>query len=57
MAEFVSLAMEGFAAKQETVAIGMAKATWDEFEEERGKRVGPGWERAKKALGSAHSLE
>ena len=57
VADFVSAAMEGFVAKHETVAVGMAKEVWDEFEEARGQRVGPQWEMTKKALGSAHQLE
>ena len=55
--EFVTAALQGFKAKQETVAIGMAKNTWDQFEEARGQRVGPQWEMTKKALGKAHVLE
>ena len=57
VADFIDAAMEGFAAKHETVAVGMAKGVWDQFEEARGQRVGPQWEATKKALGSAHRLE
>ncbi|KAL9635769.1 MAG: hypothetical protein Q9164_003250 [Protoblastenia rupestris] len=57
VADFINAAMEGFSAKQETVAVGMAKAVWDQFEEARGQRVGPQWELTKKALGSAHQFD
>ena len=56
MADFIDAAMEGFSAKQETVAVGMAKGMWDQFEEARGQRVGPQWELTKKGLGSAHQF-
>ena len=55
--DFVSEAMEGFAAKRETVAVGVAKMSWDQYEEVRGQKVGPFWEILKKAHGNAHKLE
>lgn len=56
VADFVTAAIEGFAAKKETVAIGMAQKVWDDFEEARGQRVRPQWEMTKKALGDAHKV-
>lgn len=55
--DFVSAVLDGFKARQETIAVGLAKATWDEFEEARGRRVGPQWEVIRKTMGSAHVLE
>lgn len=57
VADFVTAAIEGFAAKKETVAIGMAQKVWDDFEEARGQRVRPQWEMTKKALGDAHKIQ
>ena len=57
VADFIDVAMEGFAAKHETVAVDMAKGIWDQFEEARGQRVGPLSEAIEKMLGSAHRLE
>ncbi|KAL9052434.1 MAG: hypothetical protein Q9162_005403 [Coniocarpon cinnabarinum] len=54
---FVTAAMAGFEAGDETVAVGMAKNTWDQFEEARGQRVGPQWEATRKALGTAHTFD
>ena len=52
----MSAAMEGFASKSETVAIGMAREMFDEFEEAKASRVAILWDANKKALGSAHVL-
>jgi hypothetical protein len=54
--EFVDAALIGFAAKDETVAIGHAKPVFDEFEAEKGRRVGPVWDTIKKNMGAAHKL-
>lgn len=57
VAEFVDAAMAGFATKSETVAVGHAQGMFDEFEAEKGRRVGPQWEISKKALGTAHRFD
>ena len=57
VADFVTAVMDGLNAKQETVAVGMAKGVWDQFEEARGQKVGPQWEMTKKALGKAHTFD
>lgn len=57
VADFVTAAIEGFAARKETVAVGVAQKVWDDFEEARGQRVRPQWEMIKKAMGQAHKIE
>ena len=57
VAEFVTAALAGFANRQETVAVGHAKQVFDEFEEAKGKRVGPTWENVRKAMGKTHLFE
>ncbi|KAI0379430.1 NADP-dependent dehydrogenase-like protein [Hypomontagnella monticulosa] len=55
--QFVSESIAGFEAKEETVAIGQAKQIFDEFELEKGRRVGPVWEMIKKNMGKAHTFD
>lgn len=54
--DFVDEAMRGFSTKTETVAVGPAKATFDEFEAEKGRRVGPVWTAIKNSMGQAHTF-
>lgn len=56
--DFVTGAIEGFASKSETVAVGdMAKGQFDEFEAAKGPRTAKNFEMARKMFGSAHQLE
>ncbi|KAL2185856.1 NADP-dependent dehydrogenase-like protein [Thermothelomyces heterothallicus CBS 203.75] len=54
---FVKAALDGFVAGKETVAVGQAKAVYDEFEAEKGRRVGPVWAGIRKAMGKAHTFD
>lgn len=54
---FVKEALAGFEAGEETVAVGPAKAVFDEFEAEKGRRVGPVWANIRKAMGKAHTFD
>ncbi|KAL2163801.1 hypothetical protein VTH06DRAFT_5860 [Thermothelomyces fergusii] len=54
---FVREALAGFAAGEETVAVGQARAVFDEFEAEKGRRVGPVWANIRKAMGKAHTFD
>lgn len=54
--QFVNETINGLEAKEETVAIRQAKQVFDEFEAEKGRRVGPAWAIIKKNMGKAHTF-
>ncbi|KAI8629898.1 NADP-dependent dehydrogenase-like protein [Xylariaceae sp. FL1651] len=55
--DFVDEAMTGFATKAETVAVGEAKAVYEEFEAEKSRRIGPDWAMRKKTMGKIHTFD
>lgn len=57
VADFVEDTLQGLAAQDETIAVGHAKQVFDEFEANKGTRVGPAWEMARKNLGKAHQFD
>ncbi|KAB8336898.1 hypothetical protein FH972_021205 [Carpinus fangiana] len=55
--DFVTAAMKGFEAKDETVIVGdPQKAMWDEFEAKRNERTAPFWAMVKKFNPGVHEL-
>ena len=58
VADFVTVALDGVKANQETIIVGpLAKSVWDAFEETRAQRVKPQWVAMKKVLGSAQTFD
>ncbi|KAI1375395.1 NADP-dependent dehydrogenase-like protein [Hypoxylon crocopeplum] len=55
--QFCEEAIAGFETKEETVAVGPAKQAFDEFEREKGRRVGPFWATLRKTMGKAHTFD
>ncbi|KAI0478382.1 NADP-dependent dehydrogenase-like protein [Xylariaceae sp. FL0804] len=55
--DFCEEAIVGFKSKSETVAVGQAKGVFDEFEAEKGRRVGPVWAYIKKNMGKMHTFD